>query len=93
MTYWEQWQKERQEGAQQNGLANTFVEANTIVIITLFRALKAHAPATTVDSVYELTLPVMGERGTNNPIVGMFVGHVLNLMIDDGAESACGGAS
>ena len=31
-SYWDQWQKERQEVAEQNGLANTFVEANTVVL-------------------------------------------------------------
>ena len=31
MTYWDQWQKERQEVAEQNGLSNTYVEANTVV--------------------------------------------------------------
>ena len=82
-SYWDQWQKERQEVAEQNGLANTFVEANTVVLTALFRALKAHAPETTIDSVYELTLPVIEERGTNDPITGMFVGHVLNLMTED----------
>ena len=82
-SYWDQWQKERQEVAEQNGLANTFVEANTVVLTALFRALLKYAPETTTDSVYELTLPVMEERGTNDPITGMFVGHVLNLMVND----------
>ena len=82
-SYWDQWQKERQEVAEQNGLANTFVEANTVVITTLFRALLKYAPETTTDSVYELAQPVMEERGTNDPITGMFVGHVLNLMVEE----------
>ncbi|MYA51316.1 MAG: hypothetical protein F4045_08790 [Chloroflexi bacterium] len=82
-SYWDQWQKERQEVAERNGFADDFVEANTVVLTAMFRALLKYAPETTTDSVYELALPVMEERGTNNPIVGMFVGHVLNLMIED----------
>ena len=72
--------------AEQNGLANTFVEANSVVLTAMFRTLLKYAPETTTDSVYELTLPVMEERGTNKPIVGMFVSHVLNLMANDKEE-------
>ena len=64
-------------------IANTYVEANAVVLTTLFRALLKYAPETTTDSVYELTLPVMEGRGTNDPLTGMFIGHVLNTMIDD----------
>ena len=57
-----------------------------MVLAALFRALLKYAPETTTNSVYELTLPVMEERGTNNSIVGMFVGHVLDTMIGDKKE-------
>ena len=87
-SYWDQWQAEKREAAAQNGLVNDFVEANVVILTAMFRALLKYAPETTTDSVYELTLPVMEERGTNNPIVGMFVDHALNLMIEEGTPSA-----
>ena len=80
-SYWDQWHAEKQSLG--HGFADDFVEANAVVLTAMFRALLKYAPETTTDSVYELTLPVMEERGTNNPIVGMFVGHVLNLMVED----------
>lgn len=83
-SYWDQWHAEKQSLG--HGFADDFVEANVVILTALFRALLKYAPDTTTDSVYELTLPVMQERGTDNPIVGMFVGHVLNLMIEDKKE-------
>ena len=80
-SYWDQWHAEKQSLG--HGFADDFVEANAVILTAMFRALLQYAPETTTDSVYELTLPVMEERGTNNPIVGMFVGHVLNLMNED----------
>lgn len=81
-SYWDQWHAEKQSLG--HGFADDFVEANVVILTAMFRALVRYAPETTTDSVYELTLPVMQERGTDNPIVGMFVGHVLNLMIKEG---------
>ena len=80
-SYWDPWHAEKQ--CIGHGFADDFVEANVVVLTATFRALVRYAPETTTDTVYELTLPVMQERGTDNPIVGMFVGHVLNLMIED----------
>lgn len=80
-SYWDRWHAEKQSVG--NGFADDFVEANAVIMTAMLRELQKHAPETTTDTVYELTLPVMEERGTNNPIVGMFVGHVLNLMIED----------
>ena len=80
-SYWDRWHAEKQSLG--HGFADDFVEANAVIMTAMLRELQKHAPETTTDTVYELAMPVMQERGTDNPIVGMFVGHVLNLMIED----------
>ena len=81
-SYWDQWQRERQEVAEQNGLANTYAEAVAAVLVAMLRELKKYAPETDGDSLRDKVDAVMEEWGAD-PIAQMFAGHVLDTMVKE----------